>query len=129
MNKALLPVVLAALLLLDVPLYAQETLTFAWEYDQVEAELVAEWKLYQSHTSGGPYTLVPVSIMKVGNQANYDAVVPSNDLLKGTVYFVLTAYGDESWPIENRESGYSNEVNHTFSLNAPFNLILTVVPQ
>jgi len=128
-KQGLIPLFLSIFLLLEVPLYAQENITFAWEYDAVEAVHVTEWKLYQSNTTGGPYSLVPVSIMKIADQSAYQEVIPSTSLLKGQVFFVLTAYGDDTYPIAERESGYSNEVNHTFSLSQPYNLILTITPE
>jgi len=120
------PILLIGLiLLLPFICYSQTTLTFAWDYNAEEISHVQEWKLYQSQVSGGPYALVPVSIMKIEDKITYEEVIPTDDMVSGVVYFVVTAYGDDTFPIDKRESDYSNEVSHIFKVGEIMNLRIT----
>jgi len=116
------------LLLLGGAVQAQDTLRLSWDYDVVESERIESWKLYQSNTTGGPYVLL-LTLPKTANQETYQEVIPTTEMLGGKVYFVLTAYGNNTYEPEERESLYSEEVSYTFPINAPFNLILTILPQ
>lgn len=99
-----------------VPWEPNETRTFGWEQRLPAPNDLAGWKLYQSKTSGGPYTLIQ-TIPFVATQTEYQASasikVPENRVK--TLYFVLTAY-DHS----GNESRYSNETSLTLNFQTLF---------
>ena len=90
-----------------VPWEPNETRTFAWEQRSPVSNDLAGWKLYQSTTSGGPYTLIQ-TIPYVATQTEYRTSVPLKvpDNRFNTLYFVLTAYDTSG-----NESRYSNETS------------------
>jgi len=99
-----------------VPWEANETRTFAWEQRLPAPNDLAGWKLYQSKTSGGPYTLIQ-TIPFVATQTEYQASasIKVPDSRVKTLYFVLTAY-DRS----GNESRYSNETSLTLHFQTLF---------
>ncbi|MDY0314139.1 MAG: hypothetical protein RBR32_03595 [Bacteroidales bacterium] len=78
-------------------------LTFAWDYDGTEPEIVSGYKIYCSKISG-EYSAPPIAVVPRGT---FTATVEKFPYVSGTkLYFVATAYGD------NVESGYSNEISY-----------------
>jgi hypothetical protein len=99
-----------------VPWEPNETRTFAWEQRLPAPNDLAGWKLYQSKTSGGPYTLIQ-TIPFVATQTEYRATVSMrvSDHRVKTLYFVMTAY-DHS----GNESRYCNETSLTLDCETLF---------
>lgn len=99
-----------------VPWDPNETRTFAWEQRLPAPNDLAGWKLYQSKTSGGPYTLVQ-TVPFVATQTEYRASVslkvPGSRV--DTLYFVLTAFDPSG-----NESRYSNETYLTLNFQTLF---------
>jgi len=135
MKKFLLAMVMV--LLMALPSFgASLNVTFGWQQDLTIVDPVSGlpvsvtgWRLYQSLTPGGSYTVV-APIPFVSPQTEYTSTLPITvpDGLKTTLYFVLTAYNGAG------ESGYSNEASGTFDLTAkppgvPTNFKLTIPVQ
>jgi len=99
-----------------VPWQPNETRTFAWEQRLPASNDLAGWRLYQSTTSGGPYTLIQ-TIPFVATQTEYRASVSLRvpDGRVNTFYFVLTAYDTSG-----NESRYSNETSSILNFQTFF---------
>ncbi len=95
-----------------VPWKPNEIRTFLWHQPIAKSDSLAGWKLYQSTTSGGPYTLIQTIPFKTA-QNEYEASV-SLRIPPGrvkTLYFVLTAF-----KTSGMESKYSNEASLTLDI-------------
>jgi hypothetical protein len=91
--------------LIVVPLRSEKILTFAWQQQLPEPNDLAGWRLYQSQSPGGPYTLIGTIPFKE-KQAEY-RVSRKIALPEGggrTLHFVLRAFDTSG-----SESRFSNE--------------------
>lgn len=99
-----------------VPWKPNEILTFLWQQQPPAPNDLAGWRLYQSTTPGGPYTLVqtiPFTIAQTEYRASVPIKVSGGQLT--TLYFVLTAYDTSG-----NESIHSNEASLTLDFQTRF---------
>ena len=85
---------------------SERNLTFAWQQQLQEPNDLAGWRLYQSQSTGGPYTLIesiPFKEKQTEYRASRKVVFPEGG--GQTLHFVLRAF-DTS----DNESRFSNEV-------------------
>ncbi len=98
--------------LIVVPLRSERNLTFAWQQQLQEPNDLAGWRLYQSPSAGGPYTLIesiPFKERQTEYRASRKVVFPDGS--GQTLHFVLRAFDTSG-----NESRFSNEV--TLNLRA-----------
>jgi hypothetical protein len=109
MSKAILAAaaILIVFSLIVVPLRSEKILTFAWQQQLPEPNDLAGWRLYQSQSPGGPYTLIGTIPFK-GKQTEYrvsrKVVLPEGG--GRTLHFALRAFDTSG-----NESRLSNEVS------------------
>ncbi len=114
--KKLLLLALAFLMVTSFSFGAAKTLKFGWQQElPTPVNDLAGWKLYQSPTTGGPWTLVE-TIPYVSPQTEYTTskviTVPDGSLT--TLYFTVTAFDTSA-----NESGRSNEVSASLDFQPP----------
>ncbi len=113
--KKLLLLTLAFLFITSLSFGGQKVKTFGWQQDLPDPNDLAGWKLYQSSTAGGPWTLVE-TIPYISPLTEYTAsksiIVPDNQVT--TLYFTVTAF-----ETSGNESGRSNEVSAVFDFQPP----------
>ncbi len=81
--------------------------TFAWQQQLPIPNDLAGWRLYQSTTPGGPYSLVesiPFKTPQTEYRATVRISIPEGETR--TLYFVLTAYD-----LSGNESAFSHETS------------------
>jgi hypothetical protein len=131
MKKLFLTIVLM-LLLSTSAFAASETLTFAWDYNQVDLQYLKGWTLYWSGETGKNFSkVVDIPYAGTGTETVFtspvDLTVTGTQGSTVTKYFYLTAVNKD-----NLESVPSNEVSKGFyipynQLPSPFNLIIKVM--
>jgi len=90
-----------------------KTITLTWTQDDPDGD-VANWRVFYSATSGGPYT-------DLGEGTSpFDHVVPSDHSGKWA-YYVVVAFDNSG-----NFSPNSNEMGKKLSMGVPFNLKVTV---
>ena len=116
MNKKILIIGLILIIgsLIFVPWEIKTSRIFSWQQELPEPNDLAGWKLYQSTTPRGPYTLIDTIPFTI-SQAEYTAVVTISDPVHQvtTLYFIITAFDTAG-----KESSYSNEVSMRLDLQA-----------
>lgn len=97
------------------PLFAQGTITLAWDPD---AESITGFKLYQSKTSGIYTAGTPVATFTPGTLTTGTIPKPTSF---GKYFYVLTAYSLDTTvtPNATMESGFSNEVSVLVTPKSP----------
>ena len=108
MTKAILATgaILIVFSLIFVPLRSEKVLTFAWQQQLREPNELAGWRLYQSHSPGGPYALIEsIPFKEKQNEYRVSRKVVFREGDGRTLHFVLRAF-DKS----GNESRLSNEV-------------------
>jgi hypothetical protein len=118
MTKAILAAgaFVIVLSLVVVPVRSERNLTFAWQQQLPEPNNLAGWKLYQSQSPGGPYTLlesIPFKEKQTDYQVTRKVILPEGG--GRILHFVLRAFdasGNESRPsneatleLKSRETG------------------------
>ena len=108
MTKAILVTgaILIIFSLIVVPLRSERNLTFAWQQQLQEPNDLAGWRLYQSQSPEGPYTLIesiPFKEKQTEYRASRKVVFPDGG--GQTLHFVLRAFDTSG-----NESRFSNEV-------------------
>lgn len=114
MTKAILVTgaILTIFSLIFVPWRSDKTLTLAWQQQLPEPNDLAGWRLYQSQSPGGPYTLIetiPFKEKQIEYRVSRKIALPEGG--GRTRHFVLRAVDTSG-----NESGFSNEV--TLNLKA-----------
>jgi hypothetical protein len=114
MTKAILVTgaILIVFSLIVVPLRSERNLTFAWQQQLPEPNNLAGWRLYQSQSPGGPYTLIgiiPFKEKQTEYRVSRKVVLPEGG--GRTFHFALRAFDTSG-----NESRFSDEV--TLSLGA-----------
>jgi hypothetical protein len=108
MTKVILVIgaILIIFSLIVVPLRSERNLTFAWQQQLQEPNDLAGWRLYQSQSPEGPYTLIesiPFKEKQTEYRASRKVVFPDGG--GQTLHFVLRAFDTSG-----NESRFSNEV-------------------
>ncbi len=114
--KKLLLLALTFLMVTSFSFGATKTLKFGWQQDlPAPVNDLAGWKLYQSSTTGGPWTLVE-TIPYVSPMTEYTTTkiitVPDNQVTN--LFFTVTAFDTSA-----NESGRSNEVGASLDFQSP----------
>jgi hypothetical protein len=108
MTKAILVTgaILIVFSLIVVPLRSERNLTFAWQQQLPEPNDLAGWRLYQSQSPGGPYTLIgiiPFKEKQTEYRVSRKVVLPEGG--GRTFHFALRAFDTSG-----NESRFSDEV-------------------
>lgn len=124
--KKLIIVIVSFLLMAGIAVAGNVDLTATWE--QTQYERVDRWAIFQSTTSGGPYTLVGV-LTKEEAEAGEGIIkefnLESPDGQKIMYYFVVVAY-DEDTGINSANSIEAEyEIDFT-PLDEPTTLTVTI---
>jgi hypothetical protein len=109
MTKAILlaGAILIVFSLIFVPLRSEKVLTFAWQQQLREPNDLAGWRLYQSHSPGGPYALIEsIPFKEKQNEYRVSRKVVFREGDGRTLHFVLRAFDTSG-----NESRFSNEVS------------------
>lgn len=108
--KKLMIIAIAAMLLLPIVGQAQEPPFIQLAWNPNTEEDLAGYRLYVGQASGQYEVTFPLPLADVQDPTNPSWTVEYPPFLDGgTFFFALTAYDQAG-----QESGYSNEVSHTF---------------
>jgi hypothetical protein len=113
--KKLLLLVLGFMLISSLALGGTKTLTFFWQQELPSPNDLAGWRIYQSPTSGGPWTLID-TVPYTNPMPEYSSpkvvTVPDGTVTK--LYYTLTAFDTSA-----NESPRSLEVPVSIDFQSP----------